>query len=429
MVHEMSEFYNSGVHHSRNLQWLDAINDFKKALEIDPENIASQVHLLEIYLIQNKLEDAKKIIENIDENLLGSNLKGLFYFFEAVFLFLIKRRDLGLSLINGLRNDIPPRSWEWNYDPINTSLRSSISNEDFTILMNLEEFIRRPPVEINRLTGPIRHEPIRRRRVESYEDDYGEEEQNYENMRPKKFKINEYLEVSLEGEAVHIYVNGKRFDQCKYLLLEHPDKKTTNIKDYVTMDEILYEQNGQLHDPGLHEEYITPQSLFWGHCSCIEVWVENNYDPGLMHVNLAFPLLRELSNAGDLKAKKAYENEVLNRWKCGHSAVQDCLLEMELLQNLSDDKMLEIFKYASVDLDIIGWFGNWDWDFLLKMWPSKNVKLQEYILEDEYLYEMPIETLEKMQESSANDKIKSQISTIMKDIRAENEEYAEVSHY
>ena len=42
-------------------------------------------------------------------------------------------------------------------------------------------------------------------------------------MRAKKtFKINDYLTLRLENNESIIYVKGKKFRQCKYLLLSTP---------------------------------------------------------------------------------------------------------------------------------------------------------------------------------------------------------------
>lgn len=38
----------------------------------------------------------------------------------------------------------------------------------------------------------------------------------------KEFIINKYLTLKLENEKTFIYVNGERFRQCNYLLLNIP---------------------------------------------------------------------------------------------------------------------------------------------------------------------------------------------------------------
>ncbi len=50
----------------------------------------------------------------------------------------------------------------------------------------------------------------------------------------------------------------------------------------------------------------------------LEAWAENNYDTRILHRDLSFPLLEELSNAGDLTAKKTFKEEIVKRIRSGH---------------------------------------------------------------------------------------------------------------
>ena len=54
----------------------------------------------------------------------------------------------------------------------------------------------------------------------------------------KKFKVNEYLTLKLEESQTNIYVNGKFFRQCKYLLLDIP---TEVLEDYDEIDFLYYQ--------------------------------------------------------------------------------------------------------------------------------------------------------------------------------------------
>lgn len=431
----LSDCYLRGVKNSNNQHWVAAILEFTKVLEIDPDHTASQVHLLEIYLIKNNLQMAKHIIENIDEVQLGSLFECLFYFFEYCYLLLVKRKELASQLATKMQNDELSCINNWNFKPLNQSMIAALKPDEYELFSRLEDrFFSRASNIIPR-PSPSNNVPSRSVNVPSQhgtnvdEADYLEEDDaDYKSAQFKKYKIGEYIELVLEDDQVNIYVNGKLFDQCKYLVLEDPEKKTILNKDHATIDEVLYEQYGKLEDPGLHENYIPGLALFWGHCSCVQAWVESGYDAGLMHINLAFPLLRELSQAGDQKAKKAFENEILNRWKCGNAKVQECLLAMEYMYDMNDIQLLEVFKYASTDLDLMEWFCEWDWDFLLKMWPSKNLELQEYILKDDYLYEMPVDTLKEMRDFGANEDIKKRLSDIMNHKESELEEMVEYSY-
>ena len=47
------------------------------------------------------------------------------------------------------------------------------------------------------------------------------------------FKVNEHLTLKLEGNETNIYVNYKKFIQCKYLLLNIPVEKIEDFDIYV----------------------------------------------------------------------------------------------------------------------------------------------------------------------------------------------------
>ena len=62
---------------------------------------------------------------------------------------------------------------------------------------------------------------------------------------------------------------------------------------------------------------ISPEQEFWGHCSNLQMWYEHNYDTRIFRSNLAFPLLRELTEYGDPRAKKVFKEEIAKRIESG----------------------------------------------------------------------------------------------------------------
>ena len=124
----------------------------------------------------------------------------------------------------------------------------------------------------------------------------------------KNFRINEYITLKLEEEIIdeeegiketrtNIYVNGERFRQCSFLLIEIPIEKMTSLKDIDSIDEAEGRLNTSLEENNNNpfEYKIPPETEFWGHCSNIQAWVENNYNTRLLHRYLAFPLLKTQS--------------------------------------------------------------------------------------------------------------------------------------
>ncbi|KKN07527.1 hypothetical protein LCGC14_1066050 [marine sediment metagenome] len=69
----------------------------------------------------------------------------------------------------------------------------------------------------------------------------------------------------------------------------------------------------------------------------LQAWAENQYDTTLLHRNLAFPLLRALSEEGDLLARQKFKEEIARRYKYGNHSVQTFLFEEGYLDYLEED--------------------------------------------------------------------------------------------
>jgi len=57
------------------------------------------------------------------------------------------------------------------------------------------------------------------------------------------------------------------------------------------------------------------------------VWYENAYNTKLLHRNLAFPLLRRLTEVGDSLAKRVFTEEIAKRLESGSPSVVRFLIE------------------------------------------------------------------------------------------------------
>jgi len=114
----------------------------------------------------------------------------------------------------------------------------------------------------------------------------------------KEFSINEFLALRLEDGITNIYIEGKLFEQCKFLLINIPAKSVETISDIQSVDEAATVLDRSMEGKDPYTFDIPPEVEFWAHCSNIQVWYENNYDTRLIHSNLAFPLLRYLIEEG-----------------------------------------------------------------------------------------------------------------------------------
>ncbi len=156
-------------------------------------------------------------------------------------------------------------------------------------------------------------------------------------MSSKEFKVNDYITLMLEEGITNIYIKSRLFNQCKFFLLEIPVKKITELDDVESIDEAAERLDNSLEINDQPKIDIPPETEFWGHCSNIQVWAENNYDSRLLHRNLAFPLLNALAKAGDPIAKHAFKEEIQKRYDSGHPSVVEFLKEENYIHYLDTD--------------------------------------------------------------------------------------------
>ncbi|MFX1499555.1 MAG: tetratricopeptide repeat protein [Promethearchaeota archaeon] len=164
-------------------------------------------------------------------------------------------------------------------------------------------------------------------------------------IRPKQeYQINDYLTLKLEDKATNIYVDGKQFIQCKFLLLNIPFDKVRDFDDIESIDEAAERLNPELEFQNKHKPKISPETEFWAHCSNLQVWTEYNYNPRLLHSNLAFPLLNALTDAGDPIAKEVFKQEIKLRFESFNPSTQQYLIEIGYLDYFDNEERKELFK-------------------------------------------------------------------------------------
>ncbi|MFW9877763.1 MAG: hypothetical protein ACFFG0_32140 [Candidatus Thorarchaeota archaeon] len=136
-----------------------------------------------------------------------------------------------------------------------------------------------------------------------------------------EYKINDYITLRLENEETVIYIKNKRFLVCKYLLINIPIDQTEYFKEIQSIDEFS-DTVGKSLEPTIdfdgipHRRNEIPADVeFWGHCSNLQAWYENNYDTRLLHSNLAFPLLKKLTEVGDTLAQAIFQEEICQRFE------------------------------------------------------------------------------------------------------------------
>lgn len=165
----------------------------------------------------------------------------------------------------------------------------------------------------------------------------------------KEFTINQYLKLKLEGGRTNIYVNNRRFMQCMYLLLNISVDRIEDYDEIESIDEAAVKLNRSMER---NHSTVPPETEFWGHCSNIQTWAENDYDTRILHRNLAFPLLKALVDAGDPIAKRKFKEEIALRYATGHPTVIRFLTQNGYLHYLTEDEfesMLLDINFPSID--------------------------------------------------------------------------------
>jgi len=157
----------------------------------------------------------------------------------------------------------------------------------------------------------------------------------------KEFSINKYLSVRLEKRETRLYICGQPFIICKFLLLNIP---TTQVKNFDTIDSI--DEAAEKVDNAVEEEMreieIPPEVEFWGHCSNLQVWYEHGYDTRLIHSNIAFQVLKKLTEVGDPLARDVYKGEIIKRYENGSEKTKEYLRKAGFLRELHVDERLNL---------------------------------------------------------------------------------------
>ena len=154
----------------------------------------------------------------------------------------------------------------------------------------------------------------------------------------KEFKVNHYITLKLENKTTRMYIKDKPFLHCKYLLLNISLDNTKDLEDIDAIDDAIEILDQSLEGKKPTEFKISPETEFWGHCSNLQAWVEQNYDVRLIHSNLAFPLLRKLVEVGDPIAKRVLKEEVVLRFINGNVSVKIYLLKQGYFNSFTKEE-------------------------------------------------------------------------------------------
>jgi len=155
----------------------------------------------------------------------------------------------------------------------------------------------------------------------------------------KQFKVNEFITLKLENNSTNIYVKNEPFNQCKHLLLNLDSQNLEQYDSISSIDEAVDVLNKYEYGYLYGEDEIPPETEFWGHCSNLQAWFENDYDTRILHRNIAFPLLKKLTEVGDPIARRRFKEEIAQRFLSGHPSVMHFLIRENYLDYLNREEI------------------------------------------------------------------------------------------
>ena len=193
---------------------------------------------------------------------------------------------------------------------------------------------------------------------EGFQEEVLEDYDNEESYSPiLHFEINELISLKLIHGETLIYIDGEQFNQCRYVLLVDSLRNEQQY-EIESIDEAQVAYNNDLETGITPEDLgITKEQEFWAHSSNLQAWVENDYkslDKSLLHYNLAFPLLKKLSEIGDVKAKKVFKKEIAQRFVSGYIPVMIYLLKEKYMNSLTAEEfstLLDRVNYSKLDIN------------------------------------------------------------------------------
>ncbi|HEC38620.1 hypothetical protein LCGC14_1322490 [marine sediment metagenome] len=192
-----------------------------------------------------------------------------------------------------------------------------------------------------------------------------------------QFRINEYITLKLEAGKTVIYIRNIKFMICKRLIINISEDEPDSYKFSDSIDEVVEENKHFLYKNQIYEEpegylveestsqyLIKPEEEFWGHCSNLQAWAENNYDTRLLRNNLAFPLLKKLTDFGAPLAKSILKQEIVKRLASRFQPIIEYLFNEHYVWDYLDNE-----EILSIILDLS------DYDALIDAFPKKYKEL------------------------------------------------------
>jgi len=182
----------------------------------------------------------------------------------------------------------------------------------------------------------------------------------------REFILNKHLSVVLKEGKIDVCVDGEKFRNKSlghYVVLEAPNEESRNYDVIESIDDVAYERyktsdSGSSYPSKKYENFsrdrprIYTAEIFWGHCSNLQVWMENDYDTRLLHSKMSFPLLKRLAELGDTIAKKRFRNEIVDRILNGNKHTLRYLAESGYIYYLNSEELNQLVQRIETSPEI-----------------------------------------------------------------------------
>lgn len=106
-------------------------------------------------------------------------------------------------------------------------------------------------------------------------------------------EITEIITMKLENTQSNIYIYGKRFMDCKFVVL-NPIESNLELYDLESINSIDEIKDFYSNRDEGNNCQVNAKERFFVHCSNIQHWIEQNYNWRSIHSNLSLPMLKEL---------------------------------------------------------------------------------------------------------------------------------------
>jgi len=160
------------------------------------------------------------------------------------------------------------------------------------------------------------------------------------------FEVNDYITLKLVRRMTNIYVKGERFRYSFLLNLNKREDDFRKCDQINSIDEVDVNKSNFNHE----KVNSTPEKRFSDHCLTMQAWVRSDYDTRMLQVNLAFPLLKQLMDAGDPQAKKVFKGEIIKQLNSDHPPMLQFLVNGGYLNYLNQEELISLLNLCNDNL-------------------------------------------------------------------------------